>query len=406
MYLKHFKLVDFPFIQSARNELYFATEQIQTEIKLFHHWLDAGHGVFVVTGEDGVGRASLVHHALDTSSIASTERYVIGKLPLQPIEFLRGLALEMGIDCAVKDCMALRHAIRTHLRSIASLHHRVCIVVHNAHQLDETTRAFIEDLSQEPGLYLPLCHIVWVVDKTLSDRILKQKRSTQARQIHHVAVIKPLKSRETAQYMQFRMEQAGAAESSLFSADVIRQIHHDTRGKPQLINALCDRALCIAYGHASATVELTHLAEATAQLGWNRNTIKKAKQTKNIHVKESSEQTKPKVENGLGALERSVHELLSGVTTIGRAPDCSIRLCGSKYSPYQALIVRTQDGMFIRNEGSQVPLYLNGGVIESASLSAGDCVRLGSYQFSVNKGAEGKLSLVTTDASVQMPSSS
>ena len=55
----------------------------------------------------------------------------------------------------------------------------------------------------------------------------------------------------------------------------------------------------------------------------------------------------------------------------------------------------TDDGMFIRNEATQLPLYLNGDRIESANLSAGDSVTIGSYQFSVALDASGTLNLVS-----------
>jgi len=297
------------------------------------------------------------------------------------------------LSCTDQDSMELRHAIRSRLLSQASLQHRMCVVVHNAHKLDEQTLAFIEDLSREHSLYLPLCHIVLLVDKAYANKIAKKKRTGQARHVHH--------------YVEFRLEQACASNSDLFDETLVNQIFRQTQGKPQLINALCDRTLCNAALDGESQIVQKHVVEAVAQLGWTSrlSPARTASQSaSSLRKKASTTKTKPSTKSPdalpeMGALERSVHELVSGVTTIGRAPDCAIRLEGSHFSPYQALIVRTEDGMFIRNEGSQVPLYLNGGTVDSANLGAGDCVRLGSYQFSVNRDEQGKLSLVATEAS-------
>jgi len=397
MYLQHFGLGDFPFIQSAKHELYFSTADSDSQSQLLHHWLDAGHGMFVIAGEQGVGRVSLAHHALDTAEIPSIERYVIGSLPLTPLELLRGLALEMGLEASGGDCMVLRHAIRSNLRARASLQHRMCILVQNANALDAQTLAFIHDLSQEHTLYLPLCHVILLTDKSFASQASKKKRSGQAREIHHIATIKTLNATQTKQYIEHRLEQANADTLSLFGQDLANLIHQQTQGKPQLINALCDKILCHAFYAGVDTLTAKHVSAAIAQLGWQERLPKNNKSAPSARNKASQSQLKDLSQ--MGALERSVHELVSGVTTIGRAPDCAIRLEGTQFSPYQALIVRTDEGMFIRNEGSQVPLYLNGGTVESANLGAGDCVRIGSYQFSVKRDSQGKLSLVATAAS-------
>jgi len=89
-----------------------------------------------------------------------------------------------------------------------------------------------------------------------------------------------------------------------------------------------------------------------------------------------------------------VHKLLREVTTIGRAADCSIQLDQSEISPCQALIVKTGDGMFVRNEGGALPVLLNASPVESAALRVGDTLRIGDYELSVTTQADGTPALV------------
>lgn len=391
MYLEHFGLTDFPFIQSARNELYFSTDESVAYCSAVHHWLDAGHGMLAISGEMGVGRASLAHHALDTAPLPILERYVVSSLPLNPAELLTSIALDMGLVLQSSEPIQIRHEIRSHLRAQASLSRRVCLIVHDANKLDDQTHAFLEDLSKDHTLYLPLCHIILLVNKPFAARISKQKRVTGARQFHKLLNIRALTLQQTGEYIDYRLSHVGSshspkAEKKIFPTAIVKLIHQQTSGKLHLINVLCDTSLVESFLNNQTVVAQRHLRAAVGIVGWD-NRLKPALPTP---------PTPSPAQKSLGALEQSVHELISGVTTIGRAPDCSIRIDSNSVSPYQALIVRTAEGMFIRNEATQLPLFLNGSRVESANLSAGDTVSLSHYEFLVELDVEGVLTLVST----------
>ena len=57
---------------------------------------------------------------------------------------------------------------------------------------------------------------------------------------HH---LEPLTEKDTAQYIAYRLNKAGAGNSAIFDNDAIVSIHKASRGNPRLINIICDHAL-------------------------------------------------------------------------------------------------------------------------------------------------------------------
>ena len=397
MYLEYFGLNDYPFIQSAKNELYFKTADNTIQCETIHHWLDGGHSMLLVSGPAGVGRTALVHHALDSSPVAHIDRYVIGALGLEPDELLHYIATEMGLDCAATDAISLRHVIRAFLQSQASINRRVCLVVQNAGQLSEESLAFLQDLTRDHTLYLPLCLVVLLVDEDCAVGIENLQRNAAAQRVYRLLKVEPLNLSETRAFLDQRLcQQSGMYQRSarqLFSPSITQAIHGQTAGIAFSINVLCDFALLECYRSGAQKINYQHLRRAVISLGWEiRFEIPSASARRSA----VSDQAAVGGRKRLGALEQSVHELVSGVTTIGRAPDCAIRIEGDNVSPYQALIVRTDEGMFIRNEGGSLPLYLNSHRVDSANLSAGDKLQIGSYEFQVDLDGTGGLSLVSS----------
>jgi hypothetical protein len=66
--------------------------------------------------------------------------------------------------------------------------------------------------------------------------------------------IKPLDELETGQYIEHRMEVAGATQP-IFQPDAISAIHQNTGGFPRAINILCDHALVEGYVSGSTTID-------------------------------------------------------------------------------------------------------------------------------------------------------
>ena len=59
----------------------------------------------------------------------------------------------------------------------------------------------------------------------------------------------PLSLEDTGQYISYRLNQAGAANSALFTNDAIDCIFEASKGNPRLINVICDHAMISGFTH-------------------------------------------------------------------------------------------------------------------------------------------------------------
>src|SRR5260370_13520418 len=59
--------------------------------------------------------------------------------------------------------------------------------------------------------------------------------------------LSPFDEVETAKYINSRFAKAGIAEQTIFSGDLMQEIHRRSQGIPRVINALCDNLLLTAF---------------------------------------------------------------------------------------------------------------------------------------------------------------
>lgn len=77
------------------------------------------------------------------------------------------------------------------------------------------------------------------IQKTLANPQLLPLR--QRIGIRHI--LEPLSEDDTAQYISYRLNKAGATNTALFNRGAIAAIHKESSGNPRLINIICDHAL-------------------------------------------------------------------------------------------------------------------------------------------------------------------
>jgi pSer/pThr/pTyr-binding forkhead associated (FHA) protein len=70
------------------------------------------------------------------------------------------------------------------------------------------------------------------------------------------------------------------------------------------------------------------------------------------------------------------------MVTIGRAPDCDIRLSDDTVSAHHATLVHKRDGSFeLTDMGSRNGVRVNGERVERRMVANGDKIELGAAQF-------------------------
>lgn len=406
MYLDHFGLSDFPFIQSGKDELFFVTPPARKHIVRIQHWLDCGHDLLLVTGPVGCGREALVHHALN-DSVYAIQSVTVSGLTLSDTDFLHYLALELGVNTSGEDLMSLRHAIKAHLKRTASDTTRACVVILEAEKLPASQLALLQDISRAADFYLPLCSVILIGNRSMAKTLGSSLDASKRSPVSLPLVLKPLTLAMTKEYLSYRLNLVSIEDmditNTIFSDAVIDQIYEQTAGNLAVINRLADTLLMAAWAQGSSSIQPKHVTEAARLLGGNTRTKPRPKSTRTSIALTGRARTNNRFPGTLANIPAEVHPLDGNVTTIGRAADCNIRIEGKDISPCQALIVKTSDGMFIRNEGANVPLFLNSAKVDSSALKKGDILRIGDHELSMTTSSDGVPVLVSNDRQEAAP---
>jgi general secretion pathway protein A len=110
-----------------------------------------------------------------------------------------------------------------------------------------------------------LLNIFLVGQNELNDTLMDPACRALSQRISNLYFIKSLKKKEVAEYINFRLETAGA-KSKIFSAAAIREVISHTKCNPRLINLLCDHALLTGYVKNKTRIDAKTVKECAKEL--------------------------------------------------------------------------------------------------------------------------------------------
>ena len=113
----------------------------------------------------------------------------------------------------------------------------------------------------------PLATVLLVGHNSLLSTLSRTPRLEERLDIS--ALIEPLSTEETADYVAHRLSAAGA-RSELFSADAIEALYQLSHGVPRRINRLGDLALLVGYANGAQLVDATLIQSVASELAFAR----------------------------------------------------------------------------------------------------------------------------------------
>jgi general secretion pathway protein A len=79
--------------------------------------------------------------------------------------------------------------------------------------------------------------------------------------------LKPLSAADVVNYIGHRLKVAGGPGTLTFTSGAYRQVYDYSEGIPRRINALCDRALLIAYAKSVSRINRRIIRHAARDIG-------------------------------------------------------------------------------------------------------------------------------------------
>ena len=256
MYKRHFGLSVSPFRITPDTRKFFGGGQRAEILETLIYAVCHGEGMIKVTGEIGTGKTMLCH-MLQEQLPDSVEVVYLANPSLTRDEILTAIVLELELPVP-EGCSRLQ--LMQHLQDYLLYCHRkrrrVVVFIEEAQQMPLQTLEEIRLLSNLETRDAKLLQLLLFgqpeLDKLLEKHEIRQLRDRIGHSIH----LTPLSTREVAEYLRFRLHNAGYRGGELFtwpacwllalsSGGLIRRLHH-----------LADKSLLSAFSVNSARVRL------------------------------------------------------------------------------------------------------------------------------------------------------
>ena len=262
MYLDHWKLSHFPFENVGDPAFFFETDIVRNMQRDLEVAVLRRKGAVMLTGEIGCGKTTLIEHFLVGLDEARFDIALITYPCLEPLEMLREINLQLGLDAQGEHRNTLLHSLQQRLADNATKGRDTLICIDEAQSIPSITT--FEELRLLLNFKYPerfLLTLLFVGQPELQEQInqLPQLKQRIALHLHQG----PLTEEDTRKYILHRLVAAGLKERIL-TQQAVDAVYKHTHGVPRRINHLADR--CLMYGmHAGASRFDSNLVEETVK---------------------------------------------------------------------------------------------------------------------------------------------
>ena len=262
MYLKYFRLREFPFSITPDTSFYFSSAASQQALNTLLVAARGGEGFIKITGEVGTGKTLLCRRFLAMQGKDCVTCYLPNPL-LTPATLLLALAEELELKpAAAATEYQLLKSINEELLSLAAEGRHVVVCVDEAQVLPLKTLETLRLLSNLETEKRKLLQVVLLGQPELDARLaLSCMRQLRQRISFHYRLA-GMDRGELRQYLHHRMRVAGYDSTEVFSSSAVAALQRASGGTPRLVNILAHKALLTAFGAGVTTIEAQHVRAA------------------------------------------------------------------------------------------------------------------------------------------------
>ena len=244
MYCKFYGLKKRPFELAPDGNLVYLSEAHREAIATLRYGVIADKGFLLLTGGVGTGKTTMLNNLL--SALKDKVRVCVLNNPtLSRDEFFHYLGGKLGIGyTGNKGEFILQFA--NLLENCEKMGEKVLLIIDEAQAFPIELLEEIRLLSNHAGDRNVLS-IFLIGQPELQEKLAHPQLLPLRQRIGIRYHLKPLLREDTAQYISYRLNRAGADNPAIFSKQAIDCIHEASQGNPRLINVVCDHALISGY---------------------------------------------------------------------------------------------------------------------------------------------------------------
>ncbi|MBI4690715.1 MAG: AAA family ATPase [Nitrospirae bacterium] len=266
--MEFFDLKEDPFRLTPDPLYFYPSESHNEALSSMTYMVEQKEGFFLVVGEPGTGKTTLLNTFLDTKGWKDRAGIALVLTPrLSPEEFLLTVLDDLNVKIENTNKNEIIRAFRDFLIENSMLGRRI-IIVDEAQNLPDETLEELRLLSNLETEKEKLLQIVLIGQPELRKKLLMEKLRQLNQRITLRAILNPLRMNETSDYINYRLIKAGKG-SVIFKENAKKLIHKSLMGIPRLINLISSRTMMAAYLDASKQIKKRHVLYAIRHLSDN-----------------------------------------------------------------------------------------------------------------------------------------
>ena len=266
MYNAFFGFSENPFSLSPDPAFFYRSEQHEEALANLVYGVQARKGFIVLSGEVGTGKTTMLECLRDYLESQYTEFAFIFNSRINPEQFFEMIAYDLDLPCPRTSKTEVLFALNQLLVEQAQEGRTVVLIVDEAHNLEWEVLEEIRLLGNLENRNGKLMQIILAGQPEL-DRKLDAPNLRQLKQrIVLRCNLQPFTLRDAVEYMESRLQIAGMPNQTIFSEEMMAEIHLRSQGIPRVINAICDNLLLTAFAQESKTTGVEMLDEVSKDM--------------------------------------------------------------------------------------------------------------------------------------------
>ncbi|MDP2853174.1 MAG: AAA family ATPase [Smithellaceae bacterium] len=268
MYAAYFGLKENPFKLSPEPGYLFLSEQHRDALNYLIYGIKEKKGFILISGDIGTGKTTLCRTLLNLLE-DSVETALIFNTAISDVELLETVVAEFGIEIPGETGTkkAYVDALNGFLLQNFAAGRNAVLLIDEAQNLSHGVLEQIRMLSNLETEKEKLLQIILIGQPELKVTLALPALRQLNERITVRYDLKPLSAGEVIAYIQHRLSVAGGPGKVSFTKGAYRLVDDFSEGIPRRINALCDRALLIAYTKNIAKIDRKIIRHAAKDIG-------------------------------------------------------------------------------------------------------------------------------------------
>ncbi|MGC1461929.1 MAG: AAA family ATPase [Terracidiphilus sp.] len=273
-FLQYFGFKEDPFRVSPDPRYMYPSRTHQEALAALENGFYNNRGFIAMIAPPGMGKTTLLYRFLEDTQATARSVFLFDiDSECKPRDFVGYILREFGVTPA-QSSSEMHNQLGDALIKETEAGRKCVVVIDEAQNLSDAVLERVRLITNFENSEGKLLQIILSGQPQLTDKLLKESLVQLRQRISTFCHLDLLTPEETAEYVDFRLRQAGYVGDPLFSEDALRLIAKTSKGTPRTINNLCFNALALCCAMESKQVDGAMIAKVAASLQLSRRSRK------------------------------------------------------------------------------------------------------------------------------------